>query len=481
MKSRFILGLSFLFINIVSGNPVDTTLAKQVAKTFFEASNSQNIRKNLSDYQLVYQSGHQQKSNEAQVYFYVFNVSTCGFIIVSADDCVMPVLGYSNQSNFDPNNIPPALHEILDQYTLGIEYAIKNKISANQDIAIKWNNLKNAKTDYQKASKQSVSPLIQTTWSQNGNQCVLYNNLCPYDSSANKHCYTGCVATAMAQILKYWEYPTCGLDSHSYIHPKYGVLSADFKNTTYRYDLMPNALTCSSSEEEVNAVALLMYHCGVSIDMDYSVNGSGASTFSVKNSLRKYFSYLNIQHLDKYYYNDSDWVVILKKELNAKRPILYRGSGAGSHAFICDGYDENDYFHFNWGWGGDYDGYFAVTALNPAGTNFSNEQEILINIKGYPVSLKPDNNNILYVTPEGSGTKDGSSWDNATPDLEHAVAYIAQNPVKIWVKKGIYYGDTSLYTAFTVAGGNQVYGGFKGNESANYDLSLRDFMKNKTI
>jgi hypothetical protein len=219
----------------------------------------------------------------------------------------------------------------------------------------------------------AVSPLVQTKWDQS----PYYNNLCPYDNSKGERTVTGCVATAMAQVMNYWEYPKKGTGFHSYNHSKYGTLNANFGSTTYDWANMPNELTSSSSTVQKNAVATLMYHCGVSVDMDYNVSsegGSGAYVISSRSpvthcteyALKTYFGYkTSIQGVQKADYTTTNWKNLLKAELDASRPIVYAGFGDGGHCFVCDGYDNNDYFHFNWGWGGLYDGYFALNALIP--------------------------------------------------------------------------------------------------------------------
>ena len=230
--------------------------------------------------------------------------------------------------------------------------------------------------------------MLTTTW----NQAPYYNDLCPYDYEEDARSVTGCAATAMAQLMKYWNWPTQGYGSHSYIpanHPEYGTLSADFGNTIYDWDNMPNALTPESSSAEINAVATLMYHCGVSMEMNYSPHGSGAYAisyygqleYSAENALRDFFGYspsLNGQ-CRSYRYLDGDdtptyevypydeWMSMLIDDLDANRPIYYGGQGPdGGHGFIFDGYDNNEFFHVNWGWAGYADGYFTIDALEPA-------------------------------------------------------------------------------------------------------------------
>ena len=173
--------------------------------------------------------------------------------------------------------------------------------------------------------------------------------------------------------LKYWEYPSQGTGFHSYNEDDYGTISANFGSTTYQWSSMPNNISSSN-----NAVATLMYHCGVSVDMNYSPQVSGAYVITAQSpvthcseyAFTTYFGYDNsVQGVERANYTTDSWIQLLKTELDAGRPIEYAGFGSGGgHAFVCDGYDNNDYFHFNWGWGGYYDGYFLIDALNPSGT-----------------------------------------------------------------------------------------------------------------
>ncbi|GAH70824.1 unnamed protein product, partial [marine sediment metagenome] len=255
----------------------------------------------------------------------------------------------------------------LEGYKQQIQFIKRNGIEQTENIRALWNGSVNSL----KSPQSSVSPLLTTQW----NQAPYVNAKCPYDDSYQELTVTGCPATAMAQIMKYWEYPAKGFGFHSYQHDKYGTLSANFGSTYYDWDAMPNTISSSN-----DAIATLMYHCGVAVEMNYNVSSEGGSgsyvikdalgrysdNQTVENALPTYFSYdSTIEGLYRIDYSDDDWKAILKAELDASRPIQYAGYGQGGHTFVCDGYDENDYFHMNWGWGGYYDGYFLLDALTP--------------------------------------------------------------------------------------------------------------------
>ena len=375
--------LLFLTVCILSvfAKHVDEETAKTAANTFW----NQNVLKGNN-----LKSGNTFTNITAQTEFtniYIFNTNG-GFVIVSADDAAKPILGYSQQATFDPENIPVNAKSWILGYCSEIQYAIDNSIEAGEETREAWDNLRSGIGLAPQCSR-SVSQMLTTTW----NQAPYYNNLCPYDEENDGRSVTGCVATAMAQIMKYWNWPVRGTGSHSYTsddHPEYGTMTANFGNTTYDWNNMPNALSSSSTSTQINAVATLMYHCGVAVEMMYSATSSGAYSISydgyyeycTENALKNYFGYKSslyglyrsYRYLDEYgdtltweMYSYDEWVSMLKEELNVARPILYTGAGPdGGHAFVFDGYDNNNLFHVNWGWGSWEDGYFSIDALEPA-------------------------------------------------------------------------------------------------------------------
>lgn len=316
------------------------------------------------------------------IYYYVFNkADDGGYIIVSGDERVLPVLGYSDRGQFNIDSLPPQLSDWLKYYQDEMD-----NISATTAT-----NSVNAENDLQKikfrSTATSVSPLLgEMSWSQS----APFNNNCPYISSIGSKASAGCVATAMAQVMKYYQWPVRANGSNSYQTRTYGLtISEDFSKKSYDWANMQNTYSSTASAEQNNAVATLVYHCGAAVNMDYS-SLSGASTFDVTKALIKYFDYdPNMQHLFRDYYTRAEWIDILKNEINQGRPVLYSGdSNSAGHFFVCDGYDENNYFHFNWGWSGNYNGYFPVSILNPSdpqlGSNavgYNMAQEVIIGIQ----------------------------------------------------------------------------------------------------
>ena len=299
---------------------------------------------------------------------YIFGNEHC-FVIIAADNAVHPVLGYSTEGGFGTEIMPENTYKWLKAYDEEIAFVSESRWEAGDEISMEWDNLLNG-IGLTPKSRNSVNPLLKTKWNQN----APFNDLCPADSDGpSGHCYTGCVATVMAQVMNYWEHPINGSGSYTYTptdHPEYGSQYADFGATTYDWDNMKDFYSRGYTDEEASSVATLMYHCGVALGSEYGPNGTGARLINVPLvfSFRFKFSSNMVYRTKSSQYSDSLWIEMLKQELNLGRPLPYRGirdEGNSSHAFVCDGYDENDYFHFNWGWSGRFDGFFMIGALNP--------------------------------------------------------------------------------------------------------------------
>ena len=368
-KTLLIASLLLGLTTLMQAQPVSRETARRAATTFLDANGAKTAQ--LTDV-------------SAEIGFanlYVFTTDQ-SFVILSADSRVQPVLGYSLNGPFVAEDMPNNVLEWLQSYDDEIQWAIDNNLRAAQITTHQWQDFENGVKGPR--ATVVVSPLIQTRWNQN----KYYNNLCPLvGDGPDGHAFTGCVATAMAQIMKYWEYPSHGIGSHAYVWGDQ-TLSADFGATSYDWDHM-NAyyeyyyddngvahwLSAPSSEELV-AVATLMYHCGVSVDMNYggqSTSGSGAVTAYVADALKTYFNYSpDIEYKAKADYEDN-WITMVKAELDAGRPMQYSGRSRGGHSFICDGYNSDDKFHFNWGWSGRYDGYFSLDNLNTGANNQSGQ------------------------------------------------------------------------------------------------------------
>ena len=350
---------------------------------------------------------------------YIFTADE-GFVVMSADDCVKPILGYSLTNKFVVEGMPENISSWLQGYSDEIQYAIENQEKASSEVAKQWKALADGKSNVAKTTT-IVNALVETRWDQTE----------PYNDSCPSGCVTGCVATAMAQVMKYWNYPATGIGSHFYTWNNQ-TLSANFGATPYDWANMTCAYNSQSSETEKAAVATLMHHCGISVNMDYGGGVSSAYTSDVIDALQLYFNYAPTMHYEKKAnFTNEEWITMVKNELDAQRPLQYRGkdnsNGAG-HSFICDGYDDNNKFHFNWGWSGWCDGFYPLNNLttNDPGTGggngvFTDNQAAIFGIQPVQCSASsPSNltytiNNLRNVTlswTEGEGSSSYNIYRN---------------------------------------------------------------------
>jgi len=313
------------------------------------------------------------KYNDITVY-HVFNYHGGGFVVVAASDAVTPILAQSNEGFIDENISSPAAKYWFDSYAKEIERIIIANPD-NTETLKQWNNIIGKAHE---KSVHDVGPLLTTEWDQG----EWYNYYCPVDPKGpGGHVDAGCTATAMAQIMKYYNFPEKGFLSHSYEVPNYGVQTANFGETTYNWGAMGKTANSTGYQD----IAKIIYHAGVSADMVYNISGSGAPTQNVPWALTTYFNYdpKLIKHLKLANQNVSDWKELLKTELHSSRPILYVGYGSVSgHSWVCDGWRSgDDMFHMNWGWSGKENGWFRIGELNTNIGGYNRDNEIVMGIK----------------------------------------------------------------------------------------------------
>ena len=346
MKKLF---LSIFLLNIsmvaLQAKPIDRSLAMTAAQKF--ATMQFSMERAVPE--LVYTG-----VNDA---FYVFNTGEHNFVIIAGDDAHRPVIGYSDQSAFDVSNIPPALAYYLDGVA---ECMLKLRHSvATPDVAAEWNSVLQHGRLISRHGGRGTGYFCQTQW----NQDYPYNYCCPEDpAGSGGHTYVGCLATAMSQLMRFWAYPSKGIGSHCYYHEDYGEICAHFGNTEYDWDNMPNTLNNNSSEAEKLATGTLCFHCGVTIDMGYGPDGSGGGSGTIPSVMHTYFDYCdaNVQ-LNRNDFETETWKTMVREQFDMGWPMYYGGCEEdGCHAFVCDGYDDNDMFHFNLGWGGSSDGWYLI-------------------------------------------------------------------------------------------------------------------------
>jgi hypothetical protein len=365
MRKFSTLLLSLLFVACAFGKSVTVEKATQVANNFFAAYSGKSSNSISSQF---------SKATDGITTYYVFNYSGGGFVVVSADDAATPILAYSTEGYLETEFSNPSTAYWFDSYSREIAHAIATEADNSASIG-EWNRIINNDID---APTFDVAPLLTTLWDQG----QWYNFYCPVAAGGpGGKAWAGCVATTMGQIMKYHNFPATGVGSHSYIHPTYGQQSANFGATNYNFAQMGNTAGAGAYTQ----IATLLYHAGVSVNMDYDPTGSGAFSFDVPWAMSSYFNYDNttIKYAEKASYALADWKALIMSELDASRPVYYSGSGpAGGHAWVCDGYQTSTgKFHMNWGWSGISNGYYAIGALNTGNGTFNSSNAIVCGIK----------------------------------------------------------------------------------------------------
>jgi hypothetical protein len=373
MKRLLISLLLVTVITTVFSAKVDIEDARQVAmNAYFQKLNNYHTQVSFSDLAITNQHTF---SLNGEVAVYAFNIKDFGFILISAEDAMEPVIGYSYDRPFIAENAPDNFMGLMKEYKNHIEFLRTNHIEASPEISQQWSELNGFQPTgfYPEGSSATVDPLLTNTW----NQDWPYNYYCPLDPAGpGGRVYVGCVATAMSQIMHYWRYPYQGQGSKSYYIYPYGTLSANFGETTYNWDGMVD-----NTGNLVNLpIALIGYHAAISVSMSFGPNGSGAYSSDVPAAMFNHFKYANtISYKQRSFYQIATWKNMIQTELNLNRPVYYSGTepGAGGHAFVVDGYNlSDDMYHFNFGWGGYSNGWYLIT--NAGG--FTSNQGMVHNI-----------------------------------------------------------------------------------------------------
>lgn len=328
------------------------------------------------------------RSTSDEPAFYVYNHGQSAYVIVSGDDRMKPVLGYSDRGAFVTENLPSNIRDWLESYN-----AVYTALADGKQVVKEPRLLTRA------VFPETVAPMLGDI---NWNQDTPYNNACPLVQG--NRCMTGCVATAMAMILKFHSFPVKGKGTYSYKTSLGLECSFDYGNTTFSWDkMLPQYVSDSYTTEQANAVADLMYACGVAVDMEYSPSSSGAYSFKVGQALIDYFGYdENLGYVYRQYFTSEEWMNMIKTELSEGRPVLYNGASQDvGHEFVFDGYDAQDMVHVNWGWGGSNNGYFEVISLDPSspgiggGTNLGGG---FIYQQGMLIGLEPPTTSSSYTS-----------------------------------------------------------------------------------
>jgi len=435
-KKLILLFVSLIMVNGTFCQNVPIITAQNVAKNFYyeRAYNHDNNAK----YSDIHLSFIQAETASNDSIYYVFNNNANkGWIIVSAQQNAIPVLAYSFEGAFDTikANQPPAFKYWLNIYKTQIQYAISHNLIADTAIASKWTYYNSNAAKSSPKQIQSVGPLLSTEWAQDCN----YNAMCPQDNTTScpgnppptaspcGRVWAGCVALAMAQVMKYWNYPESGNGSHI-DHTNYGSLAAFFSATTYNWANMPNNITSSNSD-----VATLIYHCGIACNMDYGPCGSGSTTSDAINALTSYFKYdpsAYYKNKDDNGYSDATWSNMITADLNNNFPVIMGGCDPSSdcHEWVCDGYDSPNHFHMNWGWGWTGGGnYCYVSAIIPNSIppqpNYTSSQDAIFNLappcgttlSGPDVTGSFEDRCTIYLEPGFNSTAGGTFHAKIVP------------------------------------------------------------------
>lgn len=404
--------MTFLVLGVtlsVFAKKVEIDQARQVGRNFYYERI--NLHQQVAFEDILISDAFSVAENDLSLY-YIFNIGTSGYILVSADDNLYPVIGYSFETDWPKEELPAHLRFWMDGISQSIKEVLAKGSPADATIGSAWERYRSSvPVSLPDEMMLDVEPLITDIWDQD----FPYNAMCPQDAgsggSYNGRVPVGCVATAMSQIMHYWRHPLTGTGSHCIVpqQNEYGQQCANFGNTTYEW----NGIT-DNPTTECDPVAVLAWHCGISVDMQYGPGGSGTYTYKVANALETYFKYsTSATYLERGNYSTAQWTNLVKTELDAGRPVEYSGSGSGGgHAWVCDGYQGTDYFHMNWGWGGAYNGYFYLNNLNPGGTTFNSNQAGVFQIQP----------NSSYYPPYCSGqtelvTYDYGSFDDGSGPL----------------------------------------------------------------
>lgn len=373
-KTITIVCTLLLSLGLMAGVRSQEDAARLAAETLTQYSQIRRAPVRAEAMQLAYSV---QKHDLSEPAFYAFNHPSGGFAVISADDRSVDVLCYSETGRLDTATMNPALKWWLARF--------REELSAMTDEDA-------YEAPARTTTVEAIAPILgDITWDQE----TPYNNLCPIDIADNTRCLTGCVATAAAQIMRFWQYPLKGIGTKTYTWKNYDPdsynywggystilqtvdLTADYENTYYDWaNMLPAYADTSYNFAEANAVATLMYHCGVACEMEYGgqkMGGSGAMINDMGDGMVEHFGYTYSRYLDQYYGSVTTAQIkeAFNEDLEAGRPILMGGydNNAGGHAFVCDGRDASGNFHINWGWEGEGNCYTTLSSMKPTGTSY---------------------------------------------------------------------------------------------------------------
>ncbi|MBI9035104.1 MAG: C10 family peptidase [Bacteroidales bacterium] len=408
---RRILLISFFLFLLSFGyaKKVDLEAIKQVGKMYYYEQLHKNNR-SVSLTEIAIEQSYTLTTTKGEDFIYILNMKPKGFILVSGDDVFRPVLGYGFDQTYDPainnQNFKSWTRSYVEEY----EACVLAGVDENPEMEHLWekyNTTDVSGMDVSIKGNRMVSPLLNCEWNQN----FPYNMYCPSDDGGSgDHVYAGCVATAMSMIMYHYKYPLQGDSTYTYSPSPYGSQTANFGETTYDWDAMMGKAE-GNSQQTKSAIALLMYHCGVAVSMDYGPDGSGSNSWRVPEAVETYFGYdsftVYVEKSSAISY--AIWGDIIREQIDSLQPIYYSGqSSSGGHAFVCDGYDNDNNFHFNFGWSGNQNGFYALSGMNNPVGGFNSGQAMVKNfIPNRDLYPYTTSNEKILNSPTGS-IEDGS-------------------------------------------------------------------------
>jgi hypothetical protein len=431
MRTLFYIVILQIFALSLYANNTNKQRAIDFAEKFIELNS-----KNSYSIQSVKELSHNNIATS-----YLLNLNPTGFIIISANEKVEPLIGYSFESHSTSQDTWP------DQFKWWIDNTQENIFSTIQYKNSKkhpgWDIENNTKL--KSVQVNTVSPLLNSRWDQGRN----WNMFCPEDEDGpGGRAWVGCVAVSMAQAMYYYKYPVKGRGKASYVHDDYGTQMVNFDNIEpYQWSEMP-----ATSANEHNAA--LLYHAAVTVNMDFGADGSGAYTRTAASAMKSYFNYSKTTRSVDRVKDDEEWKSLLIDELMKGHPIIYHGNGDNNepgHAWNIDGVDAQGLFHNNWGWSGSMNGYYNINNLAPGSNDFNYNQGAIIGIKpkeAGPIDIVLSNNSVKEKRP--AGTFVGIvSIDDEMPDTLYSYS-LKGNPIIIgnggYAEAKFYIENDSLKT-----------------------------------
>ncbi len=362
MRKLFIIPCILILLSLNAfADVVPESKARKVAENIFGPSTKGNPVLTMV-WNGIESQGTKSASSTIAAPFYVFNNESGGFVIVAGDDDVQPILGYSYEFSFSPDNMPENISSWMEKYKNLVQDTRSRKVAPAKDVKSAW-------IDALSGTKAGAGTPVKDLGTALWNQGSPFNNQCPYDTEAKKNSLTGCVPTATAIVMRYYKWPSKGVGTlDGYTSSKFTIPGKNLDESAgYNWDSMPTKYTSSWTETNINEVSTLMSDCGIGVQADYAAGGTSAFASDIVQFLQNHMKYSrDARYLSFSNYTMSEWISLIKKEISANRPVIYRGTdpSEGGHCFVVDGYDSNNYLKFNWGWGGSGNGYFYMSEID---------------------------------------------------------------------------------------------------------------------